>query len=398
MKLIYMENNENKLIERISNANVLMNSFLESRKNSSFKKSVQLYELNFLKNFRKTQIELRNKTYKQGDFYSFFINERGKERYIRAISFYDRVIQRALCDNLTSIVNPYLIYDNGASVKNKGLDFSRRRIETHLHKYYRKYGNIGYALLIDFRKFYDNINHEKLFEMYDKIIKDKDTLNLMKHLISSFKLDISSYEVSEDEPFDSLEYAKANTLKTKEKFLNRSLGIGSQISQISGLYFPHEIDNYCKIVKGLKYYGRYMDDIYIISNSKEELKNLLEEIKVICKNLCIFVHKDKTQIYRIDKGFTFLKIRYRLTETGYLVRRPVKANIIREKRKLKKFKNFLINKEMTLHDIEEQYKSWKGNLTKYNCYKSLKNLDKYYDELFSKKKKKKQVKKINDDT
>lgn len=371
------------MINKISNANVLVNSFYEAKKGCSWKNSVQQYEANFLKNIRQTQLELRNKTYKQQDFYNFFLKERGKDRYVRSISFYDRVVQRALCDQLNPIVEPLLIHDNGASVKNKGIDFARRRIECHLHKYYRKYGNQGYALIIDFSKFYDNILHEPLMDMYREIIDDEDLINLISHLVDSFSIDISNYNITEKDLFDSLVYAKANTVNTGEKMMHKSLGIGSQISQISGIFYPTRMDNYCKIVRGIKYYGRYMDDTYIISNSKEELRELLNEIDKICQKLGIFINHKKTQLYRIDKGFTFLKIKYRLTETGHLVRIPVKSNFVRERRKLKSFKNLLDKGEMTLFDIKEQYKSWRGNIIKYDCHNTIRNMDKLFDELFN---------------
>lgn len=370
------------MINKISNANVLMNSFYEAKKGCSWKNSVQQYEANFLKNIRHTQLELREKTYRQQDFYCFYLKERGKDRYVRSISFYDRVVQRALCDLVNPIVEPYLIHDNGASLKKKGIDFARRRIENHLHKYYRKYGNKGYALVIDFSKFYDNILHKPLMDMYREIIDDKDIINLINHLVDSFSVDISNYNITENELFDSLAYAKAETEKTGEKMMHKSLGIGSQISQISGIYYPSKMDNYCKIVKGIKFYGRYMDDTYIIGNSKEELKSLLDDIDKICKKQGIFINHKKTQLFRLDKGFTFLKIKYRLTDTGHLVRIPVKKNFIRERRKLKSFKNLLDKGLIDFHDIEEQYKSWKGNIQKYDCYKSLKNLDKVFNDLF----------------
>lgn len=370
------------MINKISNANVLMNSFYEAKKGCSWKNSVQQYEANFLKNIRHTQLELREKTYRQQDFYCFYLKERGKDRYVRSISFYDRVVQRALCDLVNPIVEPYLIHDNGASVKKKGIDFARRRIENHLHKYYRKYGNKGYALVIDFSKFYDNILHKPLMDMYREIIDDKDIINLINHLVDSFSVDISNYNITENELFDSLAYAKAETEKTGEKMMHKSLGIGSQISQISGIYYPSKMDNYCKIVKGIKFYGRYMDDTYIIGNSKEELKSLLDDIDKICKKQGIFINHKKTQLFRLDKGFTFLKIKYRLTDTGHLVRIPVKKNFIRERRKLKSFKNLLDKGLIDFHDIEEQYKSWKGNIQKYDCHKSLKNLDKVFNDLF----------------
>lgn len=373
------------MINKISNANVLINSFYEARKNCSWKNSIQQYEANLLKNIRKTQLDLRNKTYRQGEFYNFFLCERGKERYVRSICFYDRVIQRALCDHLNPIVEPYLIHDNGASVKKKGIDFARKRLENHLHKYYRKYGNQGYALVIDFSKFYDNILHKPLMDMYREIIDDEDIINLIAHLVDSFSVDVSNYNMTEKDLFDSLKYAKSNTEKSGEKYIHKSLGIGSQISQISGIYYPSKMDNYCKIVKGIKFYGRYMDDTYIISNSKEELKQLLIEIDKICTNLGIFINHKKTQIFKLDKGFKFLKIQYRLTETGHLVRIPVKNTFVREKRKLKSFKRMLDNGQMTFKDIQEQYKSWRGNLLKYDCHRTLRSVDALFNDLFIKK-------------
>lgn len=44
------------MINLISNANVLMNCFLEARKSCSFKNSMQQYEANLLKNIRHTQL------------------------------------------------------------------------------------------------------------------------------------------------------------------------------------------------------------------------------------------------------------------------------------------------------------------------------------------------------
>lgn len=218
--------------------------------------------------------------------------------------------------------------------------------------------------------------------MYKEIIDDDDILKLIEHLVDSFSIDVSNYNMEESDLLDTLVYAKSNTLKTGEKYINKSLGIGSQISQISGIYYVHKMDNYCKIVKGMKYYGRYMDDTYIISNSKEELKQLLEDIIKICDKLGIFINRKKTQIFRLDKGFTFLKIRYRLTETGHLVRIPVKSGFVRERRKLKSFKKMLDDGKMTYREIEEQYKSWKGNIKRYDCHKALMNMDKLFAELF----------------
>ena len=71
----------------------------------------------------------------------FIMNERGKTRVIKGEQIHDRIVKHALCDE---IVNPaikkYLIYDNGASIKGKGIKFTRDRLLKHLRKFYSMYG------------------------------------------------------------------------------------------------------------------------------------------------------------------------------------------------------------------------------------------------------------------
>ena len=54
------------------------------------------------------------------------------------------------------------IYDNGACIKGKGIKFAIDRLKCHLQRHYRKYGTDGYALVFDFSKYFDNIEHKPL--------------------------------------------------------------------------------------------------------------------------------------------------------------------------------------------------------------------------------------------
>jgi len=380
----------NDNIMTISDANNLIDAFNKAKKDSIWKNSSQKYEANLLLNTYHLRKSLRDGTYKQKPFYEFTLNERGKVRYIKSMHISDRVVQRSLCDNvLMPKLEKYLIYDNGASMKNKGLDFARRRLDCHLHKFYRENkSNDGYILLVDFSKFFDNIRHDKLIEMLESKIKDKKFMNFVKQLISSFNIDVSylneeDYKNCINELFNSLEYNKIDKRRFNgSKLMEKSIGIGSQISQICGIYFPTRLDNYCKIVKSLKYYGRYMDDFYVIHKSKKYLCNLLNEINVICKYLGLFINMKKTGIVKISHGFTFLKIRYNLTSTGSVIKRLSNKTITRERRRLKKYKRMLDEGRLDFKHIEMCYKSWKGNALHYKCYKSVRELDKLFDKLF----------------
>ena len=85
------------------------------------------------------------------------------------------VIQKSLCTNaLIPVMTRNLITDNGASQKGKGTHFSLKRLENHLRKHYRKYGNKGYILLVDFKQYFDNINHDKLKAVIEEYLRTKE--------------------------------------------------------------------------------------------------------------------------------------------------------------------------------------------------------------------------------
>lgn len=333
------------MYEILADLNVLYDAFEQSKKSVNWKTSIQRYEANVLSEIFELRNAIVSETYKQKPFYEFDINERGKHRHIKSLHIKDRVLQRALCDCiLVPVFYKYLIYDNGASVKGKGIEFSRNRLVAHLQKYYRKHGNKGYVLTVDFSKFFDSIPHRQLMEMIREKLPDERLVKLLDEIISTFGNDVS-------------------------------LGIGSQVSQIFGIYYPTRIDNYIKIVKQCKYYGRYMDDLYIIHSDKEFLKDILQDIIKISDEMGLKVNIKKTHINRIDKGFVFLKLNHIVTPSGRIVRKPCKKNITRERRKIKK----MHRNGVSLEDALESYKSWRGNMLKFDSKRAIQSMDELFN-------------------
>lgn len=84
-----------------------------------------------------------------------------------------------------------IIYDNGASIKGRGISFSRDRFEAHLQKYYRLYGTDGYILFGDFTKFYDNIIHEIAKAALLKLFDNDEFMGwLLGIIFDGFKVDV----------------------------------------------------------------------------------------------------------------------------------------------------------------------------------------------------------------
>lgn len=371
--------------------NSLYNAYLAAKKESDWKPQVQKYEMDFLPRIVESKSDLKNRTYKSKDSTEFIIRERGKTRPITGLQMSDRVIRHSLCDNvLTPSLLNYMIYDNGASLKNKGIDFSRERFEKHLHMYYREHGsNDGYVLLMDYSKFYDNIPHETAYNAVAKHVKDDFSLWLLKCVFDNFKIDVSYMDDDEyancmNAPFDSAKY-RLNIPKSKhtgEKYMYKSVNIGDQCSQIIGIYYPTPIDNFIKIVKGQKYYGRYMDDSYVIHESKEFLYNLSLEVTEKAKELGIILNQKKTRIVKLSDYYKFLQISYSLTDSGRLIRKINPKRIVDMRRKLKKLNAMVKNGERTQEEVENMFKAWMGS----HCHLMSKlqrdNLNLLYYDLF----------------
>ena len=329
----------------------LFKSYQLSCRNVGWKGSVQSYKANALMNLYKTYIQLREGKFKSAGFYEFDIRERGKLRHIRSVNIMERVVQRCLCDYcLVPLMSRSFIYDNAASQKGKGITFSLQRMKTHLRRFYNQYGNDGYILQYDFSKYFDSLPHSKIYEVIDKYVKDERLNSLTKYFVDVFG--------------------------------EKGLGLGSQVSQILSLACANDIDHKMKEVMRAKYYGRYMDDGYIISHDKEYLHKCLEELKSMCEKSGIQLNLRKTQIKKLSKGFVFLKVKFFLLDSGKIVSKIAKSSVVRMRRKLKKFKNKVDKGEMRFEDVVCSMQSWIGHTIRLNAYRSRMGVISLYQKLF----------------
>lgn len=374
----------------IYDLNALYDAYLKSKKGSQWKSQVQLFGAYYLLKLTEISHELRDYEYKFKPTSNFILNERGKTRYITGEQIYDRVVNHSACDEwINPSIAKYLIYDNGASIKGKGISFTRERLLTHLRRYYRKHGsNEGYILLIDFSKYYDNIQHDVLIRLFSKYVKDDHTMWIFKQALSNARIDVSymsdeEYQNAMKGVFNSLEYSSTidNSLKTGEKFLNKHLDIGNQFSQSGGVAYRIIPDNFAKIVKGLENYAGYMDDSYAIHESKEFLQQFLKEYIEVCRLIGITVNSKKTRIVKLSSNWRFLQMQYSLTKTGRIIKKINPKRLTAMRRKMKKLVYKLSDKE-----FEDFYKAWFKNYYKYMSKRQRENLDNLFYELRRKKK------------
>lgn len=318
-----------------------------------WKASTQRFEANIATITQKTHSELMSGKYKSRGFIEFGLYERGHYRWIRSVHITERAVQKTLCDEvLIPTLSPSFIHDNGACMREKGMDFALDRMTTHLHRHYRKHGTKGGILQWDLSGFFDSIPHAPLTrEVYRRVYDER-----IKTLFHAFL----------------------------EAFGPVGMGLGSQISQVCALMTASPIDHLFKDELRIKGYGRYMDDGYIIHHDMEHLKYCLARLREICDRIGLKLNEKKTKIVKLTRGFTFLKMKFLLTESGAVIRRLGRKTVIVMRRKLKKFHKWLLEGEMTLEDILTSYQSWRGHARRARSYKTRKSMDRYFESLFGK--------------
>jgi hypothetical protein len=196
------------------------------------------------------------------------------------------------------------------------------------------------------------VRHDILFNLLERHIRDERVRDLTRRFVSVFGDGVS-------------------------------LGLGSQVSQIAAMFYPNTLDHFIKEKLRVKYYGRYMDDLYLIHADREYLEYCLSEIVRVCKTLDITVNMKKTRIVKLKDGMDFLKGKYALLESGKILRLPGKESAVRMRRKLKKFKALLGAGRMGHADLRAAYQSWRGNyMRRFNAWHRVGFMDRLYNSLF----------------
>lgn len=235
----------------------------------------------------------------------FSINERGKKRKISAQKLPDRVKIKCACDNnLHPAMTRGLIWDNGASREGMGTSHTRRRVLRELLRAYRKWKHF-YIGMTDGHNYFGSIRHDMTESGIRKEVKDQKLTDLYIYW---------------------LEFEGDGHI---------GLGLGNQANQDHASAYLNRVDH--AMSERIRYI-RHMDDVIVFGQTKEEVRAAISEMRRVCGECGIELNANKTVIAPSHKGFTFLKMRYRVYGSGKITQKPCKRNTTTARRHLRYFK------------------------------------------------------------
>lgn len=353
---------ENLTLEAIADVDNLYRAAREAIRGVDWKYSVQYYERNLFSNIYYACGQLLDgKDFRKPLSY-FYVVERGKIRYISAPRISERVIQKSISQNvLVPAIAPTLTQGCCANMKGRGTDYCLIRLKRQLADFYQENGSDGYVLLMDFSDYFGSIDHDAAKALVDRVLIDEEVKQIL-----CLQIDHGENE--------------------------KGLGLGSEPNQAIAVALPSPIDYLGERWQGITCSGRYMDDSYFISRRKDVLQEFLKEARNVCASLGITINEKKTHIVKLTRGFTFLKKRFRFTQTGRIIVTPDRKSIGKMRRKMKKLVLLFKNGEMTIEQAKQSYLSYRGSLKKrngdgktrfrQNIYHTVRTLDNTFYELF----------------
>ncbi len=339
-------------VDKVFSYHDLYKAGKQSCRNVRWKQSTQNFEAHLFSGTAKRRKEVVTGNYKFSPYSHFMLKERGKIRPIDAPRIQDRQVEKVYTQKvLLPLYQPFMIYNNGASLPNKGFMFSRKELEKDLHEHFRKYGRTGGILLVDGKKFFPSANHAKIYERHNQFIFD-----------------------------DALKYFGDGVVQTVTCGYGMPLGV--EPSQAEMIAYPSKLDNYMKCQVGLKEFGHYMDDFYAIIPPDVDYRDVLKTMREKASE-CGFAFSDgKTKYVPFAKPFRYCKAKYTVTETGKVIVFSNKKTASRDKRKLIAFQKMLAHGEITYEDLWASVNGMMAYLDSYNEHNKVLKLRRMFYCLF----------------
>lgn len=227
------------LMSRIADYDNIQLAVIKSYRGKQAKQEVIEFRNDYDKNISDIRKSLLSGDIHVGNYNYFKIYD-PKERLICAASFRERIVHHAIMNVCHQYFERTLIYDTYATRIGKGVYKALDKAKRAASKY-------KYVAKLDYRKYFDSIDHAVLKEKLARLFKDRELLNLFYKIIDS-------YCVVE----------------------RKGVPIGNLTSQYFANYYLSSLDHKMKEDLRVPVYLRYMDDILMMDNDKTQLRNYVQ--------------------------------------------------------------------------------------------------------------------------
>lgn len=338
-----------KAVNRIYSYTNLLSCYYDCRRKKRKTINALKFELNFETELLKLQQELVSHTYEPGPSVCFVVTK-PKLREIFAADFRDRVVHHVLVGYLEQIWEPLFIDQSYACRTGKGAHQAIKDLRKHIDLVTQSGRRPAYYLQIDIQSFFVSLRKDILFDIIAGQVKNPEVLWLAEKII--FHNPVINYRLKGQRSLFELIPDHKSLFKAPDC---QGLPIGNLTSQFLANVYLDGLDHFVKHQLKAKYYLRYVDDLLLLSNNREQLIEWNEEINNYLKReLKLRLHPQKRILEDVRKGIDFL---------GYVVRPDY---VLSRKRVVSALKNRLWRCNSDQAELSEaKIKYWQAIVNSY---------------------------------
>lgn len=323
------------LYPQLTDFATLETAFRKARRGKRHQVNVATFETNLDQELLGLQQELQDETYRPGGYRHFTLYD-GKPRRISAAPFRDRVVHHALCHVTEPIWEARFIHDSYACRVGKGTHAALDRC-THFARRY------PFVLQADIVQFFPSVDHVILRNLLAHYVACPPTLRLIdKIMVSGAGIHTDRY---------AMQWFPSDNLLAAQR--PRGLPIGNQTSQFWANVYLHALDRFVKQELRCRAYLRYCDDFMLFAPDKPTLHRWRRDIEDFLVTLRLKIHKDKTRVFPVRTGISFL---------GFIVfpthRRLQRQNGVRFRRRYQKLRQQVAAGEIELDHLQQSVQAW----------------------------------------
>ena len=285
------------------------------------------------------------------EYHSFYVYV-PKVRKVIFIDYWSKVVQRAIYDVLNPKICRTFIEHTYACVKGRGQLAAMEQLYTWMRETWTS-GTEWYYYKFDVAKFFYRIDHEILMDICRKKIDDPRTIDLLGYYINNDAV-----------PFGMPLDANQLTITEEQMLYDLGIPIGGGLSHMLGNMYLDPLDQFCKRVLGIKRYIRYMDDIIILDNDKERLKEYGRRMTQFLEERLHLNFNNKTALRPVRVGCEFVGF---VIYNDHVILR--KSTTLRMKRTLRKTRQDYHDNLITFKEANATMQSYLAMLSHVDCKK-----------------------------
>ena len=313
----------------------LYRAYLDCRKRKRNTINALRFEGNLEDNLWRLLRDLRERIYEPGASVCFAV-EKPVLRDVFAADFRDRVVHHLFVRAIESHCEKYFINDSYACRAGKGTLYGMRRLQKFIRRVQnlepKNYSSWHY-LKADISGFFMHIDKEILHSLISKKIATALFTEKVKNELKWLAGKIIFHDPTDNYIIKGNSDLLKIVPRQKSLFgvpVRSGLPIGNLTSQFFANIYLNELDQFVKRRLSCKFYGRYVDDFFLIDKDKERLFRWKKEIEIfLLENLRLELNQKKCFVRFLSSGIDFI---------GYFVK-PWRIYVRR--RVVKNFKNKL---------------------------------------------------------